>query len=237
MEQPEYKFYRTTSTYESAKQIIPNLKNELSDVKSIMDIGCGAGGFIKAFEDSGITNYFLVDHPSLNVDRILPSNKTRFIACDLDKDLPPINKVDLICCTEVLEHLELSQALNMLKYMCECADLILFSAAIPRQGGLGHINEQRHSFWHQKFANQGYKFYDGFKIEILMNSKIDYWFIQNLFIYYSPAKAFNFSEMKNISSSQFELVSTYVLNKPYGIKESLFLLSKSILNYFKRLKQ
>ena len=61
--------------------------------------------------------------------------------------------------------------------------MILFSAAVPGQGGYHHINEQPHEYWHNKFAEKGFKMYDIIRPLIQYNKKLPFWYRNNIFIY------------------------------------------------------
>jgi len=236
MDQKEYLFYKTTDTYDSAKELLKTLLPIVGDVESILDFGCGVGSWAKAFQESGVKNCFLIDHPSIDVSKLLIRSDFTFVPANLDKFLPDVIKVDCVVSTEVLEHISDYRSDQIIDYLTKCSDLIIFSAAIPRQGGLGHCNEQRHAYWHQKFYERGFCFYDGFKTEVLDNDRIVYWLRQNLFIYYNDKskKRESFNKRNNITNGNFEIVSSYVLNKPFGIKESAILLYKAIIFKIRR---
>jgi hypothetical protein len=233
MEQEVFLFEKTTSTFTSAKLILDCIWKYIGDPKSIIDVGCGAGGFSKAFEDKDIKDYYLIDHPSLNPDILLISQKDRFIPVDLDRGCPEPMKVDIAICTEVLEHLAPERGEAIVSFLTQCSDCIIFSAAIPRQGGLGHINEKWHVHWHELFAKFDFEYFDGFKPFLLSNQQIDYWLIQNLFIYTKKGKVDRSKWAPNITNDRFQIVSNYILNKEYGVRESFLLLTKAISKFLK----
>jgi len=186
-----------------------------------MDVGSGMGCWGKVFEAEGLTDITLIDHPALPVKDLLVSNKSFFLPVDMETQLPPVKRVGLVICTEVLEHFNKQRANEIMDYLTECSDLILFSAAIPRQGGLGHVNEQRHGYWHQRFEEKGFRYFDGFKIDLIANPDIIYYLRQNLFFYYKPSQAFRFAGKSNISAPDMEWVHISNLNRPLRIKENL----------------
>lgn len=234
MEQKTFLFENTSSTYYSAKIILECIWEYLGNPKSVLDLGCGAGGFIKAFEDKGVTDYHLFDHPSLNLDMLLIERKDRFVPVDLDRIAPTPIKVDVAICTEVLEHLAPTRSEEIVRFLAESAEIIVFSAAVPRQGGLGHINEQWHNHWHTVFSKYGFTYFDGFKPFLISDERVHYWLIQNLFIYVRKDKASRMDWPPNISNGRFQIVSNYVLEKKYGVRESFHLLTTALYNYFKR---
>ncbi len=48
----------------------------------------------------------MVDHPSLDVEKLVVQNNSCFFPLDLDVQLPPPSNYDLVIFTEVLEHFE-----------------------------------------------------------------------------------------------------------------------------------
>jgi hypothetical protein len=71
-----------------------------------------------------------------------------------------LGRYDLACSLEVAEHLPEQTALSFVKKIADTADIILFGAAIPGQGGVNHVNEQYHSYWIKLFLDQGFEFFD-----------------------------------------------------------------------------
>src|SRR5262249_32708194 len=61
--------------------------------------------------------------------------------------------------------------------------LVLFSAAIPFQGGIGHINEQWPDYWVRYFAEREYRPIDCIRRHIWNNPKVEWWFAQNTFLF------------------------------------------------------
>jgi hypothetical protein len=59
----------------------------------------------------------------------------------------------------------------------------MFSAAVPYQHGTGHLNEQWPEYWAERFAEHRYLALDYFRPLIWRNSKVDFWYCQNLFLF------------------------------------------------------
>jgi hypothetical protein len=68
------------------------------------------------------------------------------------------------------------------------ADLVLFSAAIPRQGGSDHINERWQSWWADRFAAHGFVPIDCVRRRIWSNPSVEWWYAQNVLLYASRAR-------------------------------------------------
>jgi hypothetical protein len=66
--------------------------------------------------------------------------------------------------------------------------VVLFSAAIPHQGGTAHLNEQWQAYWAAFFAQHGYVAVDCIRPRIYGNAKVEWWYRQNILIYCRPSK-------------------------------------------------
>jgi len=58
----------------------------------------------------------------------------------------------LAICLEVAEHIDPYEADYVVEKLTELAPTIIFSAAVPGQGGHGHINCQPKEYWEHKFG-------------------------------------------------------------------------------------
>jgi hypothetical protein len=59
---------------------------------------------------------------------------------------------------EVAEHLSPWTADKFVNLLCKLSPLVVMSAATVGQDGAGHVNEQPHSYWIEKFKMRGYLF-------------------------------------------------------------------------------
>ena len=189
----------------SASIIVPEIIN-IFEPNSVVDFGCGMGEWLKIFKDNNIDDILGIDGYHINKDNLL-INKKNFIAHDLNKAIE-IKKFDLAICLEVAEHLDYLSSETIVNSLVQSSDNIVFSAAIPGQGGTGHINEQPHSFWANKFIDHGYIVSDYLRIKFMENKKIPFWYRQNILI---------FSKNKN-----FKLISDIDFSVPSWDKEEYF---------------
>ncbi len=70
---------------------------------------------------------------------------------------------------------------------CQSAPVVLFSAAIPCQGGEGHRNEQWQSWWAEKFAAEGYRACLAPRRAVWANDDVELWYQQNMVLYLAPS--------------------------------------------------
>ena len=111
---------------------------------------------------------------------------------------PKINRrFDLAICLEVAEHLSPDIGIHLVKLLTNLSDVILFSAAVPHQGGINHINEQWAEYWQEIFAEHGYEYYDVIRPKIWNNKNVKWWYKQNSFLVVKK-NTFDFEPTKNI---------------------------------------
>jgi hypothetical protein len=86
------------------------------------------------------------------------------------------------------------------------SDVVLFSAALPGQGGRNHVNERLHSYWAGEFASRGYAVFDAFRPVFWTDGRVEPWYRQNAFLYIKRSHALcgilsgaGISEMQNRS--------------------------------------
>ncbi|PCJ67576.1 MAG: hypothetical protein COA58_00125 [Bacteroidetes bacterium] len=167
---------------ESPKQIVPTL-TDLFQPKSVVDIGCGTGTFLKEFKNCGVPKVFGYDGDWVNRD-LLKENleQSEFLSCNLEHTISFKEKYDLVMCLEVAEHLSEEAANILVDNLITAGTVLVFSAAIPKQGGQNHLNEQWLGYWTHKFEKKGYVVDDILKPLFWNNEKIDYWYKQNMVI-------------------------------------------------------
>jgi cyclopropane fatty-acyl-phospholipid synthase-like methyltransferase len=175
----KYKHDQITHNTRAATYIVPELINLLRP-KSVIDLGCGIGSWLKVFIDNGVNDVLGVDYPGID-RKLLYVEEKLIIEHDLEHDLLLNKKFDLAICVEVVEHLKEMSSDVIVETLTKLSNNILFSAAIPFQGGDNHINEKWFEFWFEKFEKQGFVIYDLFRDKHWNNSDIEWWYKQNLF--------------------------------------------------------
>lgn len=171
----------------SAEVIVP-LVIELLHPQSVIDIGCGTGLWLAEFARQGVRTYIGVDGAHVDPLR-LSFSSDRFIAANLaeTKELP--GSYDLAISLEVAEHLPEASAEQFIGLITKLAPAVLFSAAIPGQGGVGHVNEKWQDYWRQIFHSRGFVPVDVIRPIIFGHSAIEPWYQQNMILYVDPEKS------------------------------------------------
>jgi cyclopropane fatty-acyl-phospholipid synthase-like methyltransferase len=171
------RFYlnQQSGSKKSAKEIVPIVLN-LIQPKSVIDIGCGIGTWLSVFAEQGVSDFLGVDGEWVN-KKLLQIPKENFAYRDLTKPLEINKRFDLVVSLEVAEHLPNSYAQTFVDSLITLGPVILFSAAIPYQGGRHHVNEQWPDFWVQLFRKKDYAVVDAIRRRIWQNNRVNYWYI------------------------------------------------------------
>ena len=182
MQNNELRYVHTDNihNFKAATIVVPFLLSLLKP-GSVADVGCGTGTWLKVFGDQGISDLLGVDGAYVDKEK-LHIAKSNFKEYDLETPYRPEKRYDLVISLEVAEHLKESSANIFVKTLTEISDTVVFSAAIPNQGGQNHINEQPPQYWIEKFEKLGYTCHDVLRPVFWENPQIDWWYRQNMLL-------------------------------------------------------
>jgi SAM-dependent methyltransferase len=165
---------------ETPRLVVPLLLQYIQP-ESVLDVGCGIGTWLKAFEENGIVDFLGMDGNHVD-QRRLKISPVNFKIQNLTHPWDLHRRFDLAACLEVAEHLPASASELLVEMLVKHSDSILFSAAIPGQGGQNHLNEQWPAYWQTKFKTHGFYFHDIIRPLIWDNNDIQWWYRQNIFL-------------------------------------------------------
>jgi SAM-dependent methyltransferase len=171
----------------SARVVVPLVMRCVRDVHSVADIGCGTGVWLASFKDAGVQRVLGLDGGAAAEQDQLEINPEEFRCENLEQDVELDERFDLCLCLEVAEHLTDQAAPTIVRNICNLSDVVLFSAAIPGQGGNHHINERWPSYWVDLFASQGYEMLDVIRERIWNDARVEWWYRQNLLLFANKA--------------------------------------------------
>lgn len=172
---------RNTLTRTSAEAVV-SIVAGLVHPKSVVDLGCGVGTWLSVFRGMGCDEVLGLDGDY--VDRkLLEIPAEAFRAADLAAPIRIEREFDLAMSLEVAEHLHAHHAEEFVRSLTRLAPVVLFSAAIPFQGGVHHVNEQWPAYWHAFFRKEGYVCIDLFRDTLWERSEVLYWYRQNCLLY------------------------------------------------------
>ena len=179
------KFYeqRTIGALRSARVILPLVLARLP-VRSAIDVGCGCGAWLRVLEELEVTDVAGYDGDYVDRSSLL-TDPTKFTALDLRDGFESGRTFDLAISLEVAEHLPAEFAEPLVQGLVTAAPVVLFSAAIPGQGGLHHVNEQWQDYWRAIFDLYRFSPVDLVRPRIWGNTDVEYWYQQNTILYCS----------------------------------------------------
>jgi len=177
------KFYKNRSelTFSSAEVIVPWLLRTVKP-KSVIDIGCGNGCWLAVFQKHGLQDFLGVDGNWVPSDQLeIPAS--HFEMSDLLHAYKSNRAFNLVMSLEVAEHLPPRSAPEFIKSLTALGPVVLFGAAIPLQGGVGHINEQWPAYWIELFEKQNYVAVDCLRGLFWKSPGVAAWYVQNTFFF------------------------------------------------------
>jgi Methyltransferase domain len=149
---------------------------------SVVDVGCGGGSWLRAALDLGAARaagYDLVPVP----DEALAVDRGLITITDLSRPIEGAGRYDLAVSTEVAEHIPEACADVFVDNLCRFSDIVLFSAALPYQGGIHHKNENWVEYWNRKFRHRDYVCFDIFREVFWNDTRIPYFYRQNCLLF------------------------------------------------------
>lgn len=190
-------FYESLDGTLLSAKIISTLVYDLVRPKSVVDVGCGKGIWLKQFEQLGVEQITGIDGKWIDKkDLLIPL--AAFLERDLEKPIQINRKFDLVISLEVAEHLPQSSAETFVHSLVNLGDVVLFSAAIPHQGGDHHVNEQWPDYWENLFKKFDFVIIDCVRRPMWDQKGIVYYYAQNCFLFVSKTTA-RYRELFEIS--------------------------------------
>lgn len=162
----------------SARALTPLLLG-LFKPGSVVDVGCGTGAWLSEFVRQGVTDVLGLDGDYVDRRRLLIPGEV-FEVCDLARPRLCSRRYDLALSLEVAEHLPATAADVYIKTLTQVSERIVFSAAVPHQGGTEHVNEQWPSYWVDRFAVHGYELIPEFRWLAWSLSGLTDYYAQNI---------------------------------------------------------
>ena len=177
-------FYEKSNTgrFIAAEIILPIVIKAMPSIRSAVDVGCGPGVWLSVLKEKGVDEIHGVDGDWAKDRLVIPAENFR--AVNMENGVVEWKECyDLAMSLEVAEHLPKKAAKNFVSSLTSASDFILFSAAIPLQGGKNHINEQWQDYWVELFREHDYRVLDFIRPQIWNNEKIPIWYRQNILFF------------------------------------------------------
>lgn len=212
-------------------QKVYGILEDICPIESAVDIGCGVGTWLRVFNENDDKEILGVDGNWVFEEQLLIP-KENFIRKDLNDSIKINKRFALAQSLEVAEHLNPSRAESLVEDLTQLSDLVLFSAAIPYQGGVGHINEQWPSFWIGLFEKQDYDVFDIIRPELWNDDRIrELHYKQNIFCFAKRGTLVHKKMMERISGNNkhiYDMVlpEIYLINCAYYESRSYKLIQR-----------
>ena len=226
--------YVKERNYNSAK-IILNMLFEYYKPTSMIDIGCGIGMWLKAAQELNISKFKGLDFNEIEEDSLmLPRKYIDIVDLEKHKNINNDN-YDLAVSLEVGEHLGYEHSSNFVNMITSYSKIVLFSAAIPYQAGIDHINCQPPFFWSELFKNNGYICFDPFRYRLMELSEpiMSPFYSQNILLYVheSMQNIFSNKELKKYDKPIFFYHPVVINHLDFQKNELINELNKEIDDY------
>jgi SAM-dependent methyltransferase len=180
-------FYRTANRgSEGSARICVPLIVQLLQPSGVVDVGCGQGEWLKVFAEFGVSDYQGIDGKHISDEQLLIPSE-RFTRHDLTRPFGLGRRFDVAMSLEVAEHLPARAAAAFVRSLVALAPAVVFSAAVPGQGGVHHINEQWPWYWKELFGREGYIQLDPFRQALWKQQEVAVYYQHNMFLYVDPA--------------------------------------------------
>jgi len=149
------------------------------DPKSLLDVGCGPGMYVDELIKAGV--------PAFGIDIDDRVEGKDYLAKESIFD----NKrtAEVVTCYEVLEHIDpayADQEVDALYDAIEPGGTMIFTAAQPGQGGVGHINCRKRDYWLKKFVAKGLIYHPGLTEDLINFERKGIhmgWFVNNVMVF------------------------------------------------------
>jgi hypothetical protein len=183
----EFYAQRHEHTVYSARTVLSILLEILPPVRSAVDLGCGVGTWLSVLRGMGVEETLGMDGPWVDTG-LLAIPRDCFETVDLSQSIRPTKRYDLAISLEVAEHLPPEKAAGFVGSLTGLADFVLFSAAIPLQGGKTHVNEQWPDYWAAIFDEAGYAGLDVIRRRVWRDGRVLFPYKQNTMLFAKRAR-------------------------------------------------
>jgi 2-polyprenyl-3-methyl-5-hydroxy-6-metoxy-1,4-benzoquinol methylase len=157
----------------------------VSEIKpdSVLDVGCGPGIYVQSLLSRSVA--------AIGID----SDERADGATGVKREdlFVSSRSAELVLCLEVAEHIEPERSEELVVKMFSFVrpgGFLIWSAAHPGQGGVGHINCQAKEYWEELLTAVGFARCENLETKMLDFIKSGYhmgWFAQNAMLFTAPA--------------------------------------------------
>jgi len=157
---------------------------EIYKPKTLVEFGCGPGHLSRELAKLGVQvtavdAFSRPDFSGLSVE---------FYPLDLNDPTAITNlftnkHFDLAVSLEVAEHLQPEVSPTLINWLTQLAPVVIFAAAVPAQGGHGHINLRPRDYWHNLFTQHNFIVADRIREQLRNIPSVAPWYRYNILDY------------------------------------------------------
>ena len=176
---------------QSAPAIAASIMNDLSP-RTAIDVGCGTGALLAKLRDAGCR---VVGLEYAGAAREMCRERGLDVRpFDIARDaLDDAQMCDVTISMEVAEHLPAQVADRYVDLLARLGKTVVFTAALPGQGGTDHVNEQPHEYWIQKFQERNcaldWTLTSRWRQSWKESGDVQSWYYNNLLVFRTARKA------------------------------------------------
>lgn len=203
----------------SANVVVPMLMRLISP-RSVVDVGCGRGAWLSVFRQNGVETVLGVDGSYVDRTRLSVPPEC-FQVANLEDRLSLGSTFDLALCLEVAEHLHWRRAPDLVTTLTSSSPFVLFSAAVPGQSGVHHVNPQWPWYWTALFRERGFRCLDVIRPKIWRDPAVDFFYRQNMYLFVSAAgldRRPNLLEEDAFPGDDLQLIHAGILGQFQGVR-------------------
>ncbi len=150
--------YYQTMVEPYARQSVSQIAKSITETfhpKSVIDVGCGSGALLVALRKTGLRHLLGLDASEAGLDIARARGLDTYLFNLITGKWSRTDCFDIAISMETAEHLPETAAEHYVALLCSLAPVVIFTAAQPGQGGIGHLNEQPPSYWIELFKEYG----------------------------------------------------------------------------------
>jgi SAM-dependent methyltransferase len=209
----------------SANVLVPLILKSLP-VESVLDLGTGSGTWLRPFLAAGKNDVLGIDGSYVSTASLV-IDPGLFLARDITQPIDLGRRFDLAICLEVGEHVPPETSDVLVDNLTRHSSMVLFSAAVPGQGGVDHINEQPLEFWRGLFGQRKFVAHDPFRPLLRGRTDVEPWYRYNTLLYVREDRLGDLPE--SIAASKLPATTPVP-----DVSSPLFRLRKAILSALPR---
>lgn len=132
---------------------------------SVLEVGCGRGVWLAEWMARGVPTTAGLDMPGVQGAGYL-IDRDAYQSHDLATPIDLGRRFALVQSFETAQTLAPSAAETFIDTLCRHGDVVLFSSAVPGQGGTDHRNEKPLEYWRGLFEDRGFAAFDPVRPQI-----------------------------------------------------------------------